>query len=506
MFLGNEQAFAPYTSPENFEKIVDFDCVSRMWQHSVANYADRLALASAQGQLTYGQLDAQVAHFRTVLTEKGVQRGQMVGLYMPNCLEFAKAFLAVTTLGAVAVLLPPHLDEMTLFGCSLKFGLSALVCGKPLQSGLQVLRAKNPAVTLIDAQEDAPLRTEAVFCRPEDPCALLFTGGTTGKSKGALLSHEAVMCGTRNGCYGTKDVFGQRYLLVLPLTHVFGLIRNLLTSLYTGSSLFICTNNQDMFRDIAMFRPTVLVLVPALAEMALQLSKKFGRNMLGPDMKTVICGAAFVPPYLIGEYKAFGIDLLPGYGLTESANLVSGNPETARKPDSVGLLYPGIQARVADGELWLRGPNMQLCYYGEPEENALAYEGGWFKTGDLVRFDEEGFLYITGRKKEVIVLSTGENVSPAELEAKFAGIDAIQDCLVYENDAGKLELEVFLRAPVVAAMQLADPREYVRGEVEKINRTLPSFERVTGVVFRETDFVRSPSMKIVRSLNGNVKK
>ena len=98
-----------------------------------------------------------------------------------------------------------------------------------------------------------------------------------GKNKGALLSNQAVMRGVKNGCYGTYDVFGLKYLLVLPLTHVFGLIRNLLTSLYTGSTLFICKNNKDMFRDIAMFQPNILVLVPALAEMALNLSKQFNK-------------------------------------------------------------------------------------------------------------------------------------------------------------------------------------------------------------------------------------
>ena len=111
-----------------------------------------------------------------------------------------------------------------------------------------------------------------------------------------------------------------------------------------------------MFRDIAMFRPTIMVVVPALAEMALNLSKKFGKNMLGDSLKTIICGAAAVPPYLIREYKnVFDIDILPGYGLTESANLVSGNPENLNKPESVGLLYPNQQVKVVDGELRLKG-------------------------------------------------------------------------------------------------------------------------------------------------------
>ncbi len=501
-----QNPFDAYADPQTLARIKDYASVSQMWTFCAQEYAPLVAVQTAGESVTYAQLDGQVASFRTVLTQNGVGRGDRVGLYAPNSVAFVKAYLAITTLGAVAVLLPPHLDAMTVFGCSMKFALKAVVYETSKEEGVSVLKVKNPAVKRIDVAQTAENGTPAVEVEAKEPCTVIFTGGTTGKSKGSLLSNGAVMRGTKNGCYGYKDVFGQRYLLVLPLTHVFGLIRNLLTSLYTGSTLFLTLDNKDMFRDIATFRPTVLVLVPALAEMALNLSKKFGRNMLGADMKTIICGAAFVPPYLVTEYDKLGVLLLPGYGLTESANLVSGNPESLKKPDSVGLIYAGMQAKLVDGELWLKGENMQDCYWGEEEENASAYEDGWFKTGDLVRVDEDGYLYITGRKKEIIVLGTGENVSPAELEAKFAAVDAIQDCLVYEGESGKLELEVFARAAVIAAQGIADPQAFIGEEVRKINETLPSFERVTKVVFRDTDFVRSPSMKIVRSKNGYVKK
>ncbi len=505
MIVANPNAFDEFTTDETLAKIVDYASVSEMWAHSVTAYGAVEAVAMQDQSVTYSQLDDLVARFRTVLQQNGVQKGDKVGIYLPNSIDFVKTYLAVTTLGAVAVLLPAHLDSMTVFGCSMKFALKALVYGKMLADNTALLREKNPSVALIDSTTTTETVTAAAAVAAADPCTIIFTGGTTGKSKGSLLSNGAVMRGTKNGCYGCYEIFGQRYVLVLPLTHVFGLIRNLLTSLYTGSSLFICANNKDMFRDIAIFKPTILIFVPALAEMALNLSKKFGRNMLGDSLKYIICGAAFVPPYLISEYEKLGIELLPGYGLTESANLVSGNARCKVKPDSVGPLYPGLEAKVVDGELWLRGPNMQECYYGEDAENAQAYEDGWFKTGDLVRFDEDNYLYIVGRKKEIIVLSTGENVSPAELEAKFATIDAIQDCLVYENERGVLELEVFIRDVIVAAKKIADPKAYINEQVAIINETLPAFERITKVVFRDVDFVRSPSMKIVRSKNGYVK-
>jgi long-chain acyl-CoA synthetase len=310
------------------------------------------------------------------------------------------------------------------------------------------------------------------------------------------------MKGTVNGCYGLKNVFGQRYLLVLPLSHVFGLIRNLMTSLYSGSVLCICRNPKDMFKDIAVYRPTCIVMVPALAELGLTLSKKFNKNMFGEDMKSIICGAAAIPAYLIEEYDKMGIELLGGYGLTESANLVSGNPISRQKPSSVGLMYPDQEYRIVEGELQLKGDNMMDCYVGSDEDNKNAYEDGWFRTGDLVRMDEEGFLYIVGRIKEIIVLGTGENISPAELEEKFNALTTVQCSQVFEavGESGKhiLALEVVPRLTELAKLQLEDPNAYLMTQLKQVNESLPTYQKVSRIVIRDTDFERTPAMKIKR--------
>ncbi len=499
--------FEKYTDKETFSKIVDYPNVTEMWNHSVATYPDNVAIVDGEN-FTYSRLDAEVSGFRSVYRNNGIQPGSLIAVLCPNSIGFVKAYLAAATYGLPAVLLPPHLDAETVFGITYKFGLKAVVYDEAFEEKVAIIKEKLPGVALIHSSESSEEKTPAISVPTSAPCVFLFTGGTTGKSKGARLSHQAVMAGTKNGCYGMKHVFEQRYLLVLPLTHVFGLIRNLMTSFYTGSTLFICRNNKDMFRDIAVFKPTILVLVPALAEMALNLSRQFGRNMLGDDMKTIICGAAPVPPYLIKEYAKIGVALLPGYGLTESANLVSGNPEALKKPESVGLMYDGMEYKIVDGELWLKGVNMMDGYVND-EENALAYEDGYFKTGDLVRIDEEGFLYITGRIKEIIILSNGENISPAELEVKFYNLDVVQDCLVYDitdNGVEMLALEVLPRMSRVKELGIEDLYAYLKEEVAKINATLPAFERINKIIIRDTDFIRTPAMKIARKLNGNVKK
>lgn len=486
--------FRKFADAEEFERIVEKPTVTAMWRDCAAEFADRDAIVFKGESYTFAQLESDAAGFRTVL-DNTVKDGKRVGILSANSYDFVKAYLAVVTTGRTAVILPAHLDQRSVFGCSMMFGLDAVIYQPELKDSVSLVK-----VPLIDITLTSDEKTEMTDCGEKTPCVMMFTGGTTGKSKCALLSNGAVMQGTVNGCYGISPVFGQRYMLVLPLSHVFGLIRNLMTSLYTGSTMWICTNNKDMFRDIQVFKPTVLVFVPALAEMSLSLSKQFGRNMLGEDLKYIICGAAAVAPYLIEEYDKIGVNLLQGYGLTESANLVSGNPESLKYPDSIGFPYPNQEFKVVDGELWIRGKNMMDGYVGGDESGFD--EEGWFHTGDLVSIDERGLLRITGRIKEIIVLSNGENVSPAELEAHFNALPFIQDSQVFEDVAenGKhiLALEVVPRQTVLSKMDLENPKEYIISELEKVNLTLPSFERVNRIEVRDSDFERTPSMKIAR--------
>lgn len=492
--------YRDYTGEATFSRIKYFDTLAQMWEARAAEYADLVAIADDGREYTYRQLAEDVARFRTVLLENGVQQGSRVALLVPNSYDCVKAFLAVTTLGCTAAILPAQLGEQAVFGTSMLFGYTALIVSEATKGAAALLQKQRPDVPVIDDAATAEEPTSAATCQGSDGCVIIMTGGTTGKPKGALLSNTAVLQGVVNSCLGVPDTFEQRYMLVLPLSHVFGLIRNLLASLFTGSTLLICRNNKDMFRDAAMFRPTIMVLVPALADMALTLSKKFGRNMFGDSLKTIICGAANVPPYLIEEYHKMGVNLYPGYGLTESANLVSGNPEPLKKPSSVGLIFPEMEYQIVDGELWLKGKNMMDGYVGADEPDA--YEDGWFKTGDLVRMDDDGFLYIVGRIKEIIVLPSGENVSPAALEARFNSLPFIQDSQVFEDvdQSGKhfLSLEVVPRATEIAKLGDVDVEAAVKEALQKINAELQPFERVSKIVIRTSDFERSPAMKIVR--------
>ena len=488
MIVGSRENFRKYAPAEVFDRIVEMESIPELLARCEKEYMELEAVQFNEKSYTYGELLNDVARMRGAMAEKGLKAGQRILAHLPNSYDLLVTFLAAASMGISTAIAPIQLPPPAIGGLVQMFRCAALVDADPnapagnvpLMNGTE----RGTAIPAADVKADAE-------------CAVLFTGGTTGKSKGAVLSHGAVMQGVVNGCYGYADVFNQRYMLNLPMSHVFGLIRGTLTSLYTGSVLFINQNPQAMYREAAAFKPTLWIAVPALAEMTLSLSRQFGRMMLGPDMKTIIAGAAAVPPYLTNEYYKRGISLFPGYGLTESANLVSGNPEFLAKPTSVGLPFPNQELKLVDGELWIRGKNMLTAYIGAAEP--AFDEDGWFHTGDLARFDEDGFLYITGRTKEVIVLGNGENVSPAEVESHFNALQWVQDSQLFaKEDQGRtfLALEVVPRAAEMAGIE--DGKAFLMGKLEEVNRSLPTAWQAAEIVIRDSDFQRSPAMKIVR--------
>lgn len=492
IYITSAEAFRKYTDGETFAKIKNYDTLSDMWHATHEQYSTLPAIETSDLCWTYNDLEKRAAEIRAAINSQISNDKARIALLAENSVEFVSAFIAIVTSGHSALILPTALSTPAIKGCCLKYGVSAILYTKLLETSITDMLDSIPTINIESAVNgSAPIKE----CNRNDECILMFTSGTEGMSKVAILSHGAVMQGTVNGCYGYKDVFNQKYILVLPMFHVFGLIRNLLTGLYTGSYLYICHSNKELFRDIASFKPTIFVTVPAIVELGLNLSRRFGRNMFGEDMKTIISGAAPVAPYLVNECAKLGINLCPGYGLTESANLVSGNPESLSKPESVGLPFPNQELRIVNGELWFRGANRMNGYADADSTNSFVDD--WFCTGDLAHFDEDGYLYITGRCKEIIVLSNGENISPAELEAEFNKLDFVQDSQVYEdiNSSGEhiLVLEIVIRM----IDSSAENNSYM-SQLQEVNHTLPSYKRINHIIIRDTDFERSPSMKIIR--------
>ena len=465
----------------------------------VSEYGALPALCDSKKTVTYTEICENIGYRRRFFEEKDIPSGAKVAVFDKNSVNAVELFLAITSSGRTAIILPQAIGREAFAGAVKKFEIDTVFCGDEMLSltdGVDV--NVYPAASIGSSFADADSTVDALTL-----AAIFFTGGTTGAPKGAMLTHGALMRGAFNGIFMTGGVMHKRYYSMLPLSHVFGMIRGMLSCLYTGSSVYICENMQSVFRDLPVVKPTTLVLVPGLVELLLGVAKAKGKDALGGCLETIISGAANVPSRLMKSFAEFGINLLAGYGLTETSNLVSGNADTARKPESVGMIYPGTEIKVVDDELWVKGDSLFSGYYDDEALTNECFCDGWFKTGDLVRFDDEGYMYITGRIKNLIILSNGENVSPEAIEELFYKKDSIKDCLVKEetvNGKSVLGIEIMPYLPSVEFMKDDEIYELMKEITDSINETLPSYMQIRKITVRKTDFPRTGSLKIARNV------
>lgn len=462
-------------------------------------WADLPCLSDTVNTLNYRQVCDLVARKRALLNDMGLQKGDKVAILDNSTVEQVEMFLAVTSAGYVAINLPAMLPAQAIVGCCMKFGVKVLAYGKDFAEAVKDVPCKTIAITDC-ADHTAPV----AMVDKNDPAAIFFTGGTTGAPKGAILPHRALMRGALNGVYAPGHQLGRhRYANVLPLSHVFGLIRGTLSVLFEGGAWYAAANTKETIGKFPMIKPTCLVAVPGICEILLGLVKLYGKPFLGGNLKFIISGAANVPPKLIAEFDELGIQLFAGYGMTEGANLTTGNIDVKERPTSVGKAYPEQELKVVDGELWFRGDNVFLGYYGEPEKTAETLtEDGWIKTGDLVRFDEDGYMYIVGRIKNLIILSNGENVSPESIEEPFYKDNKLRDCLVKEDELnGKkvIAVEILPRMDEFANTPWEEVEAYFKDLVGKVNAELPSTHQVSKIIVRKEDFKRTGALKVSRN-------
>lgn len=485
MLTPQEQALLKYIPTVN--GLLDF---------AVEQFADLPAISDGKATYTYKELNDRVAVRRGYLKTLNFNQGDRIAVFSPNTLDAMELYLAIVTSGYVSVMLPPQLNNIALMGLCKKFDVSAVFYDKSLEAV-----AKTSGIEAYN--------TEFVEARPLPPtevtkdtiCSICLTGGTTGTPKGAVMTHGAIMRGAFNGCFISGGVLQQRYIAILPLSHIFGLVKGFLSSLYTGGLTFECRDIKQAFGLIPILKPTTLVLVPGMAEIIINLTKLKGRAY-SESIKTMIIGAAPVPPKLMKSINELGIHVLAGYGLTEGANLTAGNKDVMSNPDSMGMIYPEQQYKLVDGELCIKGDNLMLGYWDDEKSTNEAFDDeGWLKTGDLVKVDDNGYIYIVGRIKNLIILSNGENVSPEELEEIFYKSDYVKDCLVKEDELnGKkiIGIEFLPNTETVKNMNEEDIYILFRQLVAEVNKTLPTYKQISKISIRTEDFKRTNAMKISR--------
>ncbi len=339
---------------------------------------------------------------------------------------------------------------------------------------------------------------------PDDLCTIMFTSGTTGRSKGVMLTHRNLA--NNATCLDMKIKERTVILSVLPIHHAYCLSMDILKAISLGSIICINDSLLRVAKNIKLFKPEMILMVPLMIETMAkkledspQLPPQIVKGMVfGKQFHTICSGGAYLNPAYIDLFNKYGITILQGYGMTECAPVISTTVSWNINKEAVGQLLPNCEAKTVDGEIWVRGSSVMQGYYHMPEETADALEDGWLKTGDLGYVDENNFLFLTGRKKNLIITKNGENVSPEELENKIGEHRLVQEILVREKD-GLIEAEIYPDYDYAKKKWIKDIPAALQEIIDDYNKGTPTHKKVYGLKVRETEFEKTTSRKIKRA-------
>lgn len=403
--------------------------------------------------------------------------------------------------------------------------------------------------------KDGNNQFDKIKINPDELKILLFTSGTTGKAKGVCLSQRNI-CSNILSTYGIVKVKrNDLFFSILPMHHTYECTIGFLLPLYSGASICYCDGLKYISKNMLEYHPSVILCVPLLLEKMEQkiikniqktlpdkykkssnfnelidklpfyikaVVKNKVKNSLGGRVRVFIVGAAGINPEIADILDALGLNSLQGYGLTECAPLVAGNNDFYKRNDSAGLPIPNVEFKINNpnyegvGEILVKGPNVMLGYYNMPEETKKVLKDGWFYTGDIGKVDENGFLYITGRCKSVIITKNGKNIYPEEIETMLNENPLISESLVLgvQNESND---EVYVNAQIFPNIEAVT--EYLKGivptkeEIKKlvsdiiknVNNKNPNYKHIRNFVIRDKEFEKTTTQKIKR-YGDNIKK
>ncbi len=379
--------------------------------------------------------------------------------------------------------------------------------------------------------------------RPDELSLLVFTSGTTGKGKGVMLTQTAILTNITSGLQLVDA--GDRTIGLLPPHHTFGSTVGILGNLLLGANMYISSGTRYLVREMKEHRPTHLILVPLyletfyrrikaairesgresmfgalsrvsdlLARLGIDARKRLFasvRATFGGELSLVVSGGAPLSEEIAAAFVSLGIRVLNGYGITECAPLISVNRPAVQKKGSVGMVIPTAQVRIKDadengeGEICVKGPSVMLGYYKDPEATEAAFdENGYFRTGDIGRLDADGWVYVTGRVKNLIILSNGKNVYPEEIETALCAVPGVIDVVVYEGvsrrgeETGVIACEIYPDSDFLQKNGIEDKQAYFKQFITEYNRTAVPYKKVGVLKVRETEFPKNTLRKITR--------
>ena len=545
------------------------ECLDVAARECPERVALRYKQSGAWQTASFRQLRERVWHVAELLAELGIGSGDRVAIYRENSPEWFEIYYGIVSLGAIAVPVDAKLREQEVAHIFHDCGVSAVFCsGKMIPiidavcGRLQELRsvvvldgdaelgaARVRCVRYADMMDEVSavaLSTERAYDRfapvESDPASFIYTSGTTGRQKGAVLSHHNFMANVADIATAIDIRSSDNFMLVLPLHHSFAFTCNLLLPLYMRCEISLIENLKTIKANMADCSPTVLLAVPLLLEKMLSrikdgiaankaaswmcrlgLSKAVGRKIhagLGGALRIVVSGGAPISPVTLKGWNKLGILVIEGYGITETAPVLSVNRPESPRIGTVGQSLGGVEIRIDHpnpegiGEIVVRGENVMQGYYNNPEETAKVLKDGWYYTGDLGHVDANGYLTISGRKKSLIVNREGKNIYPEEVERQVMGSRFALECLALGyRDPGDAagervglivvpNLEEFNRVEDREGKRFSDDvvERMLRDDIRRQLNALADYKRPRRIEVRFEEFEKTTTQKIKRYL------
>ncbi len=511
---------APASAPAG-RTIVDF------LRDAVKAHGPRDALLFKPGfryqRWSYDRLWAESGQVATLLQRRGLSKGDQVIVWGPNCPQWVLIFFGCLRAGVIAVPLDlrsaPDYVERVISRITPKLAFTSRYTPKDgVDIGLPEITFENLESEIYELPEP-----EQVEIQPDDLAEVMFTSGTTGDPKGVMLTHRNLAANIEGITQYITCNTSSRLLSILPLSHMYEQMGGLLTVLHFGASVTYPTSRQPtvLARTMRERQITTMLLVPqglellmngierevrrqgkgALWDKLLKIAERtpyplrrrlFGRvhKQFGGKLDFIVSGGAALDPELGRKWELMGVKIVQGYGATEASPVISNHTLHERRPDSVGRPLPNVEVKISDdGEILVRGDNISPGYWNSPEQTAAAFDGYWYRTGDIGLFDDDGYLHIRGRMKDMIVLPSGQNVYPDDIQAVLNRHPNVTDSAVVGLQQGS-SVEVHA-ALILDGANDADPI------VAWANGQLAEQQRVRGyTVWPEEDFPRTHTLKI----------
>lgn len=512
------------------------------------HYEDRIAFRYRENNelrhISFQQFAADAAALGKYFIGKGLNKAK-ISIIGENSYSWMLTYFAALSSGNIIVPIDNQLPDGDIFNLLDNSDASVLVFSDDYSDILPHIQEKSEKINeYINMKTDMPKlinnKGQLSFDDPyfkdikinkHDVAAIVYTSGTTGTQKGVMLSHRNILSDAISGCR-FMDISYEETLVMLPFHHTLSSTPGVVAQLMGGTAVSICASAKNISRDFADFKPKYTIMVPLIVEMMykkiwetakeqgkddllkkilkvsnfllklkIDLRRKLFKSVLsgfGGNLEWVLCGGAAISIEYIQGFRDFGIEILQAYGVTECSPGVSLNRNRYMRDGSVGVILDCNQVKISEpddkgiGEIFVKGKNVMLGYYNDEESTKDAFDHEWFKTGDLGYLDDDGFLYITGRKKNLIVLSSGKNVSPEELELKVLSIPAVLEALVYQ-EGDRIITEVFLDKDKHSEWE----KEFKKG-IHKLNTELPQYKQISHTIIRDTEFPKTTTKKIKR--------